>query len=88
MAWSVLELGPDNVAVLRGMLAKFGKAFDEVEAYGGHPPGTEYLRELLAGESFIALAALQGDEVVGGVAAYELKKFEQERCEISNIRLS
>jgi aminoglycoside 3-N-acetyltransferase I len=28
------------------------------------------------------VAALQGDEVVGGLAGYELRKFEQERSEI------
>ena len=31
---------------------------------------------------FIALAALKNGDVVGGIAAYELKKFEQERGEI------
>src|SRR5690606_39663495 len=36
----------------------------------------------LGSDSFIALAAIEGDQVVGGVTAYELKKFEQERSEI------
>lgn len=45
-------------------------------------PSTEYLRRLLGGDSFIALVALEGERVVGGIAAYELKKFEQERSEI------
>jgi aminoglycoside 3-N-acetyltransferase I len=40
------------------------------------------VRQLLGADTFIALAALAGDEVVGGIAAYELKKFEQERSEI------
>jgi GNAT superfamily N-acetyltransferase len=31
---------------------------------------------------FIALAAVEGDAVVGGIVAYELEKFEQERSEI------
>jgi aminoglycoside 3-N-acetyltransferase I len=30
----------------------------------------------------MALAALKSGEVVGGIAAYELRKFEQERSEI------
>ncbi len=34
------------------------------------------------GESFIALAALKNDDVVGTLAAFELKKFEQVRSEI------
>ncbi len=37
---------------------------------------------MLSGAQFIALAALAGEEVVGGLAAYELVKFERERKEI------
>nr|WP_017324751.1 GNAT family N-acetyltransferase [Synechococcus sp. PCC 7336] len=33
-------------------------------------------------KAVIALAALKHGEVVGGLAAYELQKFEQERSEI------
>jgi aminoglycoside 3-N-acetyltransferase I len=32
--------------------------------------------------SFIAVVAFKGGDAVGGLAAYELKKFEQERSEI------
>lgn len=41
-----------------------------------------YLERLLGRDTFIALAALEDDQVVGGVAAYVLPKFEQERSEI------
>jgi aminoglycoside 3-N-acetyltransferase I len=64
------------------MLTTFGEAFDDVETYSGARPSRAYLARLLGGDSFIALAALKGTEVVGGIAAYELKKFEQERSEI------
>lgn len=37
---------------------------------------------MLASDRFIALAALKNNAVVGGIAAYELQKFEQERSEI------
>lgn len=40
------------------------------------------MRRLLGSDTFIALAALKRDEVIGGIAAYELKKFEQPRSEI------
>ena len=60
----------------------FGQAFDEVETYSGARPSKAYLARLLGGDSFIALTALKDDEVVGGIAAYELRKFEQERSEI------
>src|SRR3546814_20940493 len=46
-----------------------------------HLPSTTRLRSL-GSDTFIALAAIKGDEVVGGIAAYVLPKFEQERSEI------
>ena len=64
------------------MLAMFGKAFDDVPAFSEAPPGRAYLRRLLGSDTFIALAAIQGDMVVGGLAAYVLPKLEQERSEI------
>ena len=80
--YSIHQLGPDDVALMDALLGTFGEAFDEVETYGGKPPGMVYLRQLLGSDYFIALAALKGGEVVGGIAAYELRKFEQERSEI------
>jgi aminoglycoside 3-N-acetyltransferase I len=40
------------------------------------------LRDLLCSEQFIAIAALRDDTVIGGLAAYVLKKFERERSEV------
>jgi aminoglycoside 3-N-acetyltransferase I len=67
---------------MRRLLRMFGDAFGDAEAYTSRPPGDAYLRRLLASENFLVVAALDGDEVVGGLAAYELRKFEQERSEI------
>jgi aminoglycoside 3-N-acetyltransferase I len=67
---------------MEALLTTFGEAFGEAETYGRKRPGAGYLRRLLGSDYFVALAALKGDEVVGGIAAYELKKFEQERSEI------
>ena len=64
------------------MLSMFGEAFDEVETYGRAPPSKPYLERLLAAGNFIALAALKNRTTVGGLVAYELAKFEQERSEI------
>ena len=71
-----------DVALMEGLLSMFGEAFDEVETYNGARPSKTYLQRLLRSESFIALAALANGVVVGGIAAYELKKYEQERSEI------
>jgi aminoglycoside 3-N-acetyltransferase I len=80
--FSIQRLAPDHVALMEALLATFGEAFDEVETYGKNRPSPGYLQRLLGSDYFVALAALKGSEVVGGIAAYELKKFEQERSEI------
>ena len=67
---------------MRAMLAMLGEAFGEVETFAAAPPSDVYLRRLLGREHFIALAAVLDGAVVGGLAAYELEKFEQERSEI------
>lgn len=71
-----------DVELMRSLLSMFGEAFHEVETYDAAPPGTPYLERLLRSDTFIAIAALSGDEIVGGIAAYVLPKFEQERSEI------
>ncbi len=60
----------------------FGVTFGDVPTYSHKQPSRDYIARLLGGNSFIALAALRGDDVIGGLAAYELRKFEQERSEI------
>lgn len=67
---------------MRGLLLLFGDAFAEPETYTARQPTDEYLRTLLASPSFIAIAALAESEVVGGLAAYVLPKFEQARSEV------
>jgi aminoglycoside 3-N-acetyltransferase I len=58
------------------MLTAFGQVFEEVEIYSKSRPGTGYLERLLGSDHFIAFAALKDGTVVGGLAAYELRKFE------------
>lgn len=72
----------NGVAVLRDMLAVFAQTFDDPAAYLSRPPGNRYLRTLLASETFVAVAAQDGAQVVGGIAAYILPKFEQARKEL------
>jgi aminoglycoside 3-N-acetyltransferase I len=78
----VQTLGPADIARMRGLLAMFGEAFEDPQTYASAPPGEGYLGRLLARDDFVALAATKGEEVVGGLAAYELTKFEQERREL------
>lgn len=78
----IRQLGAEDMPLLEQLLTTFGEAFGDMDTYAAKRPGEAYLRRLLTGDSFIALAALKQGEVVGGIAAYELKKFEQERSEI------
>ncbi|MGB3638480.1 MAG: AAC(3)-I family aminoglycoside N-acetyltransferase [Rivularia sp. (in: cyanobacteria)] len=80
--FSISHLSAEDVELMKSLLRIFGDAFDEVETYCKTQPKTDYLQCLLRKEHFIALAALKQGEVVGGVAAYELQKFEQELSEI------
>ena len=81
-AFSIRRLMRDDAPLMQALLATFGEAFDDVETYACARPRPSYLTSLLDGDSFIALAALKQGAVVGGLAAYELKKFEQERSEV------
>ena len=76
------HLSSTDIPLMHGLLAMFGEAFNERDTYTGNAPSEAYFTSLLRGESFIALAAIEKDQVVGGLAAYELRKFEQERSEI------
>lgn len=71
-----------DLPILKSLLAVFGEAFGEPGTYQGAVPSDAYLEALLGKPHFIALAALRGGEVVGGLAAYQLEKFEQARSEI------
>jgi aminoglycoside 3-N-acetyltransferase I len=64
------------------MLTLFGEAFQEPHTYSSSQPSKAYLERLLGSNTFIAVAALKRNEVVGGVTAYVLPKFEQERSEV------
>ncbi|MCD8485936.1 MAG: AAC(3)-I family aminoglycoside N-acetyltransferase [Desertifilum sp.] len=79
---SIRQLTSHDVSLMEAMLSTFGEAFDEEETYGAARPSQAYLQRLLGKDDFIAIAALNHESVVGGLVAYELQKFEQERSEI------
>lgn len=79
--FSVRRLAGDDLAAMDALLSVFGEAFGEVETYGAARPGRAYMQRLLGSDSFVALVALADGAVVGGLAAYELVKFERERSE-------
>jgi len=80
--YSYRRLTCADVSLLKDLLRVFGEAFDEIDTYQRSAPSDDYLSRLLTKQHFIAVVAMNGSEVVGGLAAYELDKFEQDRREI------
>jgi aminoglycoside 3-N-acetyltransferase I len=80
--YGLRRLGADDLALARRLNALFGTAFDEPGTYEGDPPPGTYLADLLAKPHIIALVALSGVKVVGGLVAYELDKLERARREV------
>jgi aminoglycoside 3-N-acetyltransferase I len=80
--FDVRVLSDANVAPLRAMLSMFGRAFGEMETYTGRQPDDDYLEQLLASTTFLAIGAFAHGQVIGGIAAYVLPKFEQARSEV------
>jgi len=71
----------DTSAFLQ-LLVLFADAFEDHESYLSSIPSKVYLSSLLDRDDFIPLVAFADSKVVGGLAAYVLRKFEQERSEI------
>ena len=69
-----------DLGQLRKLNELFAEAFHEREIYCSAPPHDGYVRDLLADRHTIVLVALADVDVAGGLVAYELRKFEQERC--------
>jgi len=79
---NVRVLNTGDIEPMRAMLAMFGRAFAATDIYTAEQPDDAYLERLLSGDGFVAIAALSGEQVVGGLAAYVLRKFEQARSEM------
>jgi aminoglycoside 3-N-acetyltransferase I len=76
------RLGSADVPLLRKLNVLFGVAFTDRETYEGEPPQDAYLEGWLAKEHVVAVVALAGETVLGGLVAYELDKFERARSEL------
>lgn len=76
------KLGIDDLACLRSLNEVFAFAFDEVETHLSKKPSDQYLLKLLSQDHFISIVAFSDHLVVGGLVAYVLEKYEQERSEV------
>ncbi|MBP1464427.1 AAC(3)-I family aminoglycoside N-acetyltransferase [Candidatus Chloroploca sp. M-50] len=79
---NIHQLTADDLPLMDGLLTTFGEAFDDMETYTANRPDAVYLHRLLSDDTFIALAAVKNGAVIGGLVAYELRKFEQARSEL------
>ena len=82
MVYTYRKLSESDLLLLKQLLAVFGEAFNDVPTYQHAVPRDSYLTSLLQKDNFIVVVALDGETVVGGLAAYVLEKFEQERKEV------
>ena len=78
----IRQVQPADTARMRSVLNLFGEVFEMNGFYCRRQPDDDYLNDLLASDSFIAMAAIDGDATVGALTAYELRKYEQARSEI------
>jgi aminoglycoside 3-N-acetyltransferase I len=71
-----------DVELVRKLLAIFGEAFRTRTRTQVHSPAPRISKTCLAAITSLRWQRLQDDAVIGGLAAYELSKFERERSEI------
>lgn len=79
---SCRALDSNDLTSLRKLNEVFAKAFEDTDTHLTKLPTDQYLAKLLSKNHFIALVAFSGEQVVGGLIAYVLEKYEQERSEI------
>lgn len=82
MPVEIIHLTENDVPLLQSLNLMFGEAFNDPASYTSKQPSPDYLKKLLSNPTFMALVAVDGGKVVGGLAAYEFQKFEQQRSEI------
>lgn len=80
--YTITRLTKHHVLKLQKLNELFGAVFEDTNNYQAHPPRAEYLADFLAQGQNIVLVAEHNGQVIGGLVAYCLTKFEQERKEV------
>lgn len=79
----IQRLQSTDIQYFRKLMNLFAEVFDDLENYQHHIPTDQYVHDFLKEESHIVVVAIDEQEnVIGGVVAYELNKFEQQRKEL------
>lgn len=79
---SIRRLGASDLTAMRALNTVFGHVFDDVRTYAEDPPPDDALRLWLGQPHHIVLVCEIDGQVIGGLVAYVLDKFEQMRSEI------
>lgn len=82
MSVDIRLLTKNDTALMRSLLNLFGQVFDLPDVYERNQPDENYIIKRLNDCSFLALVAEVNGVLVGGLTAYELEKYEQQRSEI------
>lgn len=80
-ALNIRQLTATDVTLVRALNVIFGKAFEDATADGAEI-SSDHLRKVLARPHVIVLVAVVGENVVGGLVAYELEKLERTQSEL------
>ncbi len=82
MEYTYKQLSGSDAPLFRELIKVLGEAFEDIDTYQASVPSDNYLQSFLEKPHCMVLVAMKGAEVVGGLVAYELEKFEQDRREI------
>jgi aminoglycoside 3-N-acetyltransferase I len=78
----IVRLTAGDLSFMRRALDLFGEVFEDLPSYCENQPDDSWLAELLGDPHFVLHAAMDGERVIGAMASYVLRKFEQPRKEI------
>lgn len=78
----IQRLKDGDLSAYRELMELFAREFEENETYLGAIPSDLYVSKLLKDSNMVFLIERSDFEIVGGLVAYILRKFEQERSEL------
>jgi aminoglycoside 3-N-acetyltransferase I len=82
ISFTIARIDAHQPERMHELLDLFARAFEDPDHYASARPSRDYLVKLLRDEGFFALHASKHGRMIGGLVAYELRKFEQERSEV------
>jgi aminoglycoside 3-N-acetyltransferase I len=80
-SFTVRRLEAADICLLRELNALFGRAFADPATFKDDPPDDTYVEDLLSREHIAVVVALKDEDLVGGLVAYAIDKFEKARRE-------